>query len=41
MAVRSMKCIALWRLGKRSLVKGLLGQVLAERAVFKETVSSV
>lgn len=40
MAMRSMKCIALWRSGRRSLVKGLLGQVLAERAVFKETVSS-
>lgn len=40
MAVRSMKCVALWRTGRRSLVKGLLGQVMAERAMFTETVSS-
>jgi len=40
MAVRSMRCIALWRPARRSIPKGLLGQVLAERAVFKETVSS-
>lgn len=35
-----MQCTALWRTGGRSVAEGLLGQVLDERAVFKETVSS-
>lgn len=35
-----MKYVALWRTSRKSIAKRFLGQVLAERAVFKETISS-
>lgn len=35
-----MKCVALGRAVRRSIAEELVGTVLAERAVFKETASS-